>query len=126
MSIDWLSPTFGSGVVDLGPGDVYLRGYRGDSFSARVRFRFADGTNMPIGGTWRAAIRSAPSSTEVLGEFAVSTDLDDYAVDLRLTGAQTATLPQRTVWDLENAISLIETRTWLRGGLYLDVDVTRS
>jgi hypothetical protein len=124
VTIDWLS-RIAAPVVDLGPGAVDLRAYRGDDFAARFNFRYADDRPVVLAGTWRAQIRRRHDDATPLGTFAV--DATEQAVGivwLRLTAAQTTTLPQRTVWDLEDTAGP-GVRTWFSGGLYIGGDVTR-
>ena len=124
MTTDWLTrPT--TAVVDLGPAGVDLRGYRGDSFTARFTFRYVDGTPVALDGTWLAQLRLEPSDADPLDSFAVdTTDQATGVVVVSLTPAQTVALAQRTVWDLQN-VATAGTRTWFAGTLYLGGEVTR-
>ena len=124
MTVDWLS-RIAAPVVDLGPGAVDLRAYRGDDFAVRFHFRYADDTPVVLDGTWRAQIRLRHDDPAGLDEFEVdATEQTAGIVWLRLTADQTTTLAQRTVWDLED-VGGPGTRTWFSGGLYIGSDVTR-
>ena len=124
MTTDWLSPPLQAAVVELSPGDIDLRGYRGDSFVTRVHFHYDDGQQVALTGSWRAQLRATPSASDIIDSFDVAV-MEDGDVQMTLTPEQTTALPQRTVWDLENVQSAADVRTWLRGGLYLGGDVTR-
>ena len=124
MTTDWLS-RISAPVVDLSPGAVDLRGYRGDTFATRFTFRQSDGTPVVLTGTWRAQIRADADDTTPLDTFNVdATSQATGVIMLSLSTVQTLGLPQRTMWDLENVASS-STRTWLNGTLYLGGDVTR-
>jgi hypothetical protein len=124
VTIDWLS-RIAAPVVDLGPGAVDLRAYRGDDFAVRFNFRYADDMPVVLDGTWRAQIRRRHDESPPLDEFDVdATEQAAGLVWLRLTAEQTTALPQRAVWDLED-IGGPGVRTWFSGVLYIGGDVTR-
>ena len=123
--VDWFVRSPADAVLDLGPGVVDLRGYRGDTFTARLAFRYTDGTLVTLDGTWRAQLRTSAGDDAVLDSFTV--DASEQAggfITVSLTAQQTTALPQRATWDLEN-VADAGVRTWLAGILYLGGEVTR-
>lgn len=102
--------------------DLYL--YAGDGFNARFTFKNLDNTPFAIPGEWRAQIRKSAGHPEVLDTFTVTVDSDNGVLNIALTGEQTDALPPRSRWDLQQTPPESEPRTWYRGGLYFDEDVS--
>lgn len=123
--VDWFVPQ-PAAVVALAPSSLELRGYRGDTFRTRLSFRYRDGTPVVLDGTWIAQLRTTPDAAEVLGVFTVDTvEQTGGIVELSLGTAQTASLPQRSVWDLQQTPGDGQVRTWLAGTLFLGGEITR-
>lgn len=108
------------------PGSYDLHGYRGDTFVLNVTIEDADGNPLvldPAG--WAAQIKRRPDATNPVAEFAIdTTDAADGKLVLTLAAADTAELPERGVWDLQQQITT-STRTYLFGETYFGRDVTR-
>lgn len=118
------------------PGVLNLSLYRGDSVDLVVRLREKnlDGTPGPYvnlsGVTVRSQIRQTEDSTNILATF-VSTVMDQAVtpggVRLTLASAATSLLPVLTPlrWDLEITHTGGHVRTYLRGNVSVQADVTR-
>lgn len=108
--------------------------YRGDSYSlffrVRKRTNEAPGDYIDLTGTTpKAQIRANEAAAEVLAEFAAS--LGDQvnfpgSVLLTLTPTQTAALPlSGGKWDVQIAFSATDVRTYLKGAVTVEDQVTR-
>ena len=101
------------------PGELNLALYKGDSFYLPMSF---DGVEMA--GTWRAQMRlRAASADEVIATFTVV--VAGSTVTISLPAATTAGLTSTAVWDLEQTAPDGTVRTWLRGSVTINWDVTR-
>ena len=126
MTVDWLSRIVAP-VVDLGPGAVDLRAYRGDDFAVRFHFRYADDTPVVLAGTWRAQIRLRHDDPTALDEFAVDATEQDRRDQCLAAPDLVPTRPRR--W--RNAPCGISKTSagpapgpWFSGGLYTSPDRT--
>lgn len=111
------------------PGRRDHRHHRGDTFTHRVTMTEADGvTLMDVSDrTYAAQIRRTPASPDVIVALTVDmTEAADGVVILRLTSAQSAELPARSLaWDLQETVDG-EVDTILAGEFNVQADVTRS
>ena len=113
-------------VVEQIPADVDLHFVQGDTFRRRLHFFTGVSTDVDISGwTITAQIRKTYAS-EVAVSFSVTfvTTGVDGEVDIAITAAQAATLPQRAVWDLQR-VETGEVLTLLSGVVIVDREVTR-
>lgn len=106
-------------AVQAQPGVLDLTLYKGDSFSLPIAFADVD-----MSGTWRAQIRLRPATADdVIASFFVTVTGDE--VTISLPAATTAGLTSAAVWDLEQVDPSGVVRTWLRGDVKIEWDVTR-
>jgi hypothetical protein len=109
------------------PAELDLALYAGDGFAMAFRFSTdAGGVNpYPTPGVWTADIRSCVGG-DVITSFTVVNDDVDGVVTISLTGEQTASLWPSAVYDLQQQAPDAEPRTWYRGAITIEGDVTRG
>jgi hypothetical protein len=113
-------------TITVAPQTLDLKLYAGDGFS--LGFNFVDketGTPIPVDGTWAAEVRSPASAADVLLAFNVESSPE--LVTISLTGEQVRSLVAvlGATWDLQQTIDGAEPRTWYRGKIIANQDVTR-
>lgn len=109
-------------------GTKHLELYQGDDYPLRLEFENLDGSSQDVSGfTYRAQIRRAATSPGApLATFDV--DLAQAAsgvVELLLPSDQTAGLPARCVWDLEETDDNGIVTTLMAGAVTVEREVTR-
>lgn len=101
--------------------------YGGDDFADIIEQ--VDDEENPLdrtGYTYEAQIRVQHESTDILDEFTIdTTDLAIGIIILSLTGEQTAALPTRSVFDLEETSPGGLVTTLFTGTITRDPEVTR-
>lgn len=111
------------------PGVLNLRLYSGDTFTRSLQFTDSDGVAIDITGwTFLAQIREAPNADLVLATFTVTvTDAADGRIDITLSASDVAGLENSRFlsWDLQVTASSA-VRTYVRGSVKVDTDVSRS
>ena len=110
------------------PETLDLALYAGDGVAIRLSLTTATDTPVIATGTMQAQIRTARSATDPAAEF--TTAIQDNAVVISLSGAQTQTLVSdddrfEGVWDLQWVPEGGEPKTLLQGKVTCDADVTR-
>lgn len=119
-------------MAQQGTADIEI--YRGDYFEYPMQFHNNTGTVeepvlVPIdltGHVFSSQIRDSPDGT-VLAEFEfIDVDLTNGEVTAFLTDVKTAALsPGSAVWDVQSVFDT-KTRTWLKGTVTIEADVTRA
>lgn len=113
--------------LDVLPGQLDLRVYRGDTVNFRVTLKdtvTGDPLELPVTG-WRAQVRADTDPTSPV-EFTLVVDGTDAAtgvIDLTIDGTHTASLKGPVAWDLENTDL---DRTYLAGRIRLSGQVSRD
>ena len=104
-----------------------LKVYKGDTFSASFTIKSDD---LPLNfsslgwGSWSAQWRPLPTSTTSIA-FAVDSSLASTGViKITMTATNTTNL-KNGYWDLQ-ATKNAEVKTWLRGEVLVEQDVTRA
>jgi hypothetical protein len=116
--------------ISAQPTTLDLSLYAGDGFS--TAFNFKDGLTgepWPVTGTWVAEIRAKASDPDPLAEFAIDlTDAAEGIIRASLTGEQVRSLLDTTggVWDLQQTPASGQPKTWFRGRISAQWDVSRS
>lgn len=109
------------------PGELDIAVYQGDSFTLSVQMQNSDETPQDLtGATFRSQLRSTHSADTVLAEFTVTVvDAANGELTLTLTSAQTAVLPTRCVYDLQQQRDA-DIQTILVGAVIVKREVTRA
>ena len=107
------------------PGTYDIVGYQGDTL--QLTFNFTDANDVPVvlpTTGWRAQIRQTAASETILASFTIdSTDAATGVLVLTLAAAASESLTGG-IWDLESSDGGV-VRTYLRGTVRFEVDVTR-
>lgn len=111
------------------PGVLNLRLYSGDTFERSLQFTDSAGTAIDITGwTFLAQIRESPGADLVLKAFNVTvTDAANGNLDITLSASDVADLEAGRLlsWDLQRTTGS-SVRTYIRGSVKVDTDVSRS
>lgn len=111
------------------PGVLNLRLYKGDDFARGMQFTDSDGNGIDITGwTFLAQVRETPGGDTVLATFTVTvTDAATGNLDIELAAADIDDLEtgRLLAWDLQVTASGA-VRTYVRGSVKVDTDVSRS
>jgi hypothetical protein len=106
------------------PTDLDLALYAGDGVT--LAFTFTDGSiAWPTTGAWAAEIRSCEGG-DVVTSFTVVNDEVAGVVTLSLSGDQVRSLGESAVYDLQQIAPGAEPKTWYRGRITIEGDVTRG
>lgn len=104
-----------------------LKVYKGDTFSASFIIN-SDGSPMNLvslgWGSWTAQWRETPSSGAAVSFTIDSTLASTGRITITMSATNTATL-KNGYWDLQ-AVKGNEVKTWLRGEVLVQQDITRA
>lgn len=111
------------------PGILDLKIYRGDDYVHQLIFTDVEDIDEPrdlSDYTFRAQIRERPeNSMDLIVEFAIDeTDKADGIIVLSLSANQTRIPPG--YWDLEATLDDGPSKTWIKGKVTMDGDVTQE
>lgn len=108
------------------PEQLDLALYAGDGVTVVLNFvNDDDGTPFPTTGTWLAEIR-ASNYGDLITSFQVTNDEANGTVRLSLTGEQVYLLWPSAVYDVQQIDTGAEPRTWYRGKITIEGDVSRG